>query len=100
MENRHYKTGNTFDGWSYEFDFDLSGVLMEMDFKTSPNTRPAFRYSTADGTLLIENRVVSMVPRILNCPAGTYYHDIKVTMPTGEVDNHDYDSIKIIQVIT
>lgn len=99
---KEYKQKNTWDGWKITPSFNLLGASILIQFKLSPGGRATFEYSTDNGTLIIsdDGTSVSMTPRSLDYPPGTYYTDVRIIDANGRERNFAYQQIKILQIVS
>lgn len=96
----HYK-GRTFNTRKITFPFDVTGCIIEMDFKLQNSKDPVFLWSTIDNTLdIISSTEVLMTERILDVPVNSYISDLKITFPDGKIYTQFFISLQVLKSIT
>jgi hypothetical protein len=105
----HYR-GTTFDGATFtvsvnSLPLDLTDAEIKMQLRNSETATGAFalELSTENESISIttpEAGVFSILPKVINISATTYFYDIQITLPSGAVKTYIKGQWKILQNIT
>jgi len=85
----HFK-GDTFDAVLLTFPFDITGFGFLMQFRENiaSTTTPLYQWSTEDDSFEIIDAVngkLLMNKRIIDVKPATYYSDLQITYPNGDI---------------
>lgn len=100
---KNHLRGDTFQAININFGFDLTGAIIQMNFKQSINSKVAFFWSTSDNSISITNPLtgeVNMNGKIINVAPAKYLYDCQITFSDGTVTTYFGGSITILQDIT
>jgi hypothetical protein len=83
--------GVTFGGRMIKFGkngspLDLTGVIVEMQFRLRKEDGPIFEFKTSDNSILITtplNGEMYMAERCMEYPEGDYFYTLKIIFPNG-----------------
>ena len=95
--------GDTFKGRDITLNFDITGAVIRMHFKSEGIDKVVFKWETTDNTFLVIDALTGkfrMESRILNFTPRRYIYDLEVTDSNGSVMTYLEGSIKITQDIT
>jgi hypothetical protein len=95
--------GDTLPNKNINFGFDLSGAVIQMNFKIGVNSPVAFFWSTEDNSISIANGLtgsINMNAKIIDAAPATYKYDCQIKFANGRVKTYFNGTLTIVQDIT